>query len=160
LNKKLTIIAISIFFCILSLSTSYALDLLNKEEYAEYWFDPSFTSFSITDNEFDIDVASVSVVISSYDLIDVSILNTYPGYEAYIEFTVSNVGDPVYITSLSFGVYDSSALMLNVFDIVPGTLLGSDEEITGLLVVTILEGALQNSIYDFDVFIDFGDTFP
>lgn len=160
MNKKLGVIVVSMLIALLGVGTSYAVDTLNTSEYAEYWYDPIFTSVSVSDNEGVLDVGVVSAVITSDELVDVDIFNAYPGYEAYIDFTIINIGDPVYITGLSFSDYDTSALSLSVDGIVPGTFLGSEESVSGTLTVTVLDGALQNTVYLFDVFIDFGDSFP
>lgn len=159
MNKKLAVIVISIFISLISISSSYAIDVLNKEEYLEYWYDPIFSDIVfVGDNEVDVEIADVSALIISDDLLEVSITNAYPGYIAYIDYNITNVGDPVSITGLSYSISDSTALSLSNSGITPGTILVSGEIITGSLVVTILSSAYQNSYYTFDVFIDFGEV--
>ena len=165
MNKKLAVIVVSMVIASLGVGTSYAIDTLNTSEYAEYWYDPMFTSVSASDNEGVLDVGVVKAnIIASGELIDVDISNAYPGYEAYIDFTITNTGDPVYITGLRFSDYDTSAdtsaLSLSVTGIVPGTLIGTGESVSGRLTVMVLDGALQNMVYLFDVYIDFGDVSP
>ncbi|RLE40775.1 hypothetical protein DRJ16_06890 [Candidatus Woesearchaeota archaeon] len=160
MNKKLAVIVISMVIASLGVGTSYAIDTLDTDEYAEYWYDPEFTLVSVSDNEGVLDVAVVQAFITSTETIDVNIFNAYPGYEAYIDFTITNTGDPVYVAGLDFDGYDASALSLVVTGIVPGTLLGSEESVSGTLTVSILDGALENTVYLFDVYIDFGDSPP
>lgn len=161
MNKKLAVIIISMVIAFLGMGSSYAVDTLDTSEYAEYWYDPVFTDVSFSDNEGVLDVGLVQAsIMGDGEMIDVDIFNAYPGYEAYVDFTITNVGDPVYIVGLSFSSYDTSALSLVVDGVVPGTFLGSEESVSGRLTVTVLDGALQNMVYLFDVYVDFGDSYP
>ena len=160
MNKKLGVIVVSMLIALLGVGTSYAVDTLNTSEYAEYWYDPIFTSVSVSDNEGVLDVGVVSAVITSDELVNVDIFNAYPGYEAYVDFTITNTGNPVEVVGLKFDDYDTSALSLVVSGIDLGTPLGTGESISGSLTVTVLDGALQNTMYSFNICIGFNESRP
>lgn len=111
-----------------------------------------FTKVTPWDNEIEKDVATTTAHITcDKDAIIVKITNAYPCYEAYIEYTIKNVGNrPVQFTSVTVINPNPEALEITSTDHT-GTVLGPCQTTTGKTTVHILQPAKQNWQYEFEI---------
>ena len=159
MNKKLVLIVLVAFVVVSSMGMSYASDK-----------DVSFISCGTDDNEVAENVGGVSANIDGAGDLIVSLLNAYPGYEAYVTFTIeytdaSGGSDPVYLKAIVVDNGNQSKIDVVVTDpagnpIPIDTILYPDDTLDGLLTVTMLDGAEQAESYSFGVDIDFSDEPP
>jgi hypothetical protein len=113
----------------------------------------------------DDDGKNVGEVSASIDLdgtLSISILGAYPGYEAYVNFTIKNLGyveNPIlYLREIDISnppVLDVAVTYLNGDPILMDTPLDSGEILEGLVTVTVLSGVDELQSYNFDVDIIF-----
>jgi hypothetical protein len=117
-------------------------------------FDVAFTDVIVSDNETEIDVAVASAQITQDgNAINVYILNAYPGYEAYITYTIKNKGKmPAYLNSLTITNPNPEALEISTTDHT-GTWLQPDQTTQGTTTICILQAAKQNWQYQFQISI-------
>ena len=128
------------------------------------WCDVAFTSAEPgdpPDNEGGIDVGYVGTVTldPSGSSINIDIFNAYPGYEAYIDFTITNLGNkPINVDSVSVsGSYDPDELEILVNGVDEGTTLGVGNSWDGTVTTKVLQGAEQNTLYTFTISLVFGN---
>lgn len=113
--------------------------------------DVDFTGVSIVDNEIEKDVAKTCACIYCGETIEVTIVHAYPGYEASLYFTITNIGTKlVYIHNVSINAYDEAEVEIVVSPLV-GIWLRPGDAITGELTVLVLNGAQLDSSYLFHV---------
>ena len=147
---------------------SYATNGLNTDVIAQNWCDVAFTSAEPgdpPDNEVDIDVGDVSVILISRvptlssdvpvndgNRILVTVTTAYPGYEAYVDFTIKNMGTSIIdVNGIVLEDYNDTAMGITVtgfegvIELVPG------EELSGRLTISVLNEAEQNWQYPFVV---------
>ena len=161
MNKKLVLIVLVAFVVMSSMGMSYASDK-----------DVSFISCGTDDNEVAENVGGVSAYITESGDLIVSLINAYPGYEAYVDFTIqytdaSEGSGPVYIKGIYItNDYDGVEMDVVVTDsgginhIPINTILYPDGTLDGLLTVTMLDGAEEAESYSFGVDIDFSEEPP
>ena len=126
------------------------------------WCDVAFTSAAPgdpPDNEDDKDVGDVTVTLDpSGNSITVDIITAYPGYEAYVDFTIANIGNkPIDVNGVVSQTYNTTALAVQVSGVEAGTVLGVGESINGNVTVRVLQGAAQNTVYQFTVGLGFSN---
>lgn len=115
------------------------------------------------DNEVGKNIGTVTASLTGpygdglYNGIAVEILSAYPGYIAYIDFTVENTGDvPINVRGLVSDVYDHNAMSISLAgNIATISQLQAGESVSGTAVITVLNDALQNNLYAFSVGILF-----
>jgi hypothetical protein len=159
MNKKLALIVLVAFIILSSMGMSYASDK-----------DVSFISCGTDDNEVVENVGGVSAHIDGTGDLIVSLINAYPGYEAYVDFTIqytdaSDESDPVYIKAIDIDNGNQSKIDVVVTDpagnpIPIDTILYPNDTLDGILTVTILDGAEETASYSFGVDIDFSEEPP
>jgi hypothetical protein len=117
-------------------------------------FDVAFTNVIASDNEAEMDVAITSAQITpDGNTINVYILNAYPGYEAYITYTIQNKGKmPAHFISLTITNPNPEALEITTTDHT-GTWLPPDQTTQGTTTIRILQEAKQNWQYQFQISI-------
>lgn len=119
-----------------------------------------FISANCSDNESGLDVAACDVNITSESVggedvskLDIDIGNAYPGYEAYADFTIKNVGNyDVQIKSVTITNPSPLALSVTITDLELITLI-PDETVDGTVTVGIRDGAEQKGTYTFNITI-------
>lgn len=139
---------------------SYANGDLNTN--GEICCDVAFTSAGPgdpPDNEIDKDVGDVTVTLDpSGSSITIDVTTAYPGYEAYVDFTIANLGNmPINVDGIVSEDYDETALEIVVSGVVAGTVLGVGESLDGTVTVKVLQGAAQNTVYPFTVGLGFSN---
>jgi hypothetical protein len=151
MNKKLIVVIVFLLVCSGFIGVSYSQDTGNAGNLL-------FTKVHTSDNERIWDVATVSAdILDGGEYINVTILNVYPLYEAYIFFNITNSYDfPVEITSIP-EAYDTITLFITS-DLVVGTTIPAGETIAGFLAVEILQGALQDHPYSFRLDFNFEES--
>jgi len=139
---------------------SYANGDLNTS--GEICCDVAFTSASASDNEFEEgvvdpkDVGAVEVDPSGNDIytksLVVYITNAYPGYKAYIDFTITNMGNkPIDVLGVVSKDYNNTALRIVVTGVVAGGVLYPSRSLDGTVTIKVRQGAKQNTLYPFTV---------
>jgi len=126
------------------------------------WCDVAFTSASLRnppDNEIDKDVGDVTVTLNpGGSSITIDVTTAYPGYEAYVDFTIANLGNnPIDVDGVVSEDYDETALDIVVAGVVAGTVLGVGESLNGMATVKVLQGAQQNTVYPFTLSLGFSN---
>jgi hypothetical protein len=108
---------------------------------------------STTDNEARANIASAFAQITCEGkTLEVCIQNAYPGYEAYITFTIKNKGSlPIRIDEVSIAEYNKEALQVKMAGLTPPVLIGPGGTATASETVRILAGAKQGWRYTFKV---------
>ena len=149
-------IAIIILGVIIVGLTSYSYACLNDGTKPPCHCDIAFVSVSTTDNEAKSNIASVFAQITCEGkTVDVCIKNAYPGYEAYVTFTIKNKGSlPISIDEVCIAEYDKEALQVKIAGLTPPLLIGSSGTAVASEAVRILEGAKQGWRYTFRVKIE------
>ena len=124
----------------------------------ECYCDVKFIDATASDNEFEDDVVdpkdvgSVSAQIVDDNTITVQVDNAYPLYRAYITFILKNTGSmPLHIDEVYLEDYDTTALYVEVTDVVACTWIDPGETATGMVTVEVLQAAKQNWQYPFHV---------
>jgi hypothetical protein len=117
-------------------------------------FDIAFANVIANDNEAEIDVAITSAQITpDGNTINVYISNAYPGYEAYVTYTIQNTGKmPAHFISLTITNPNPEALEITTTDHT-GTWLSPDQTVHGTTTIRILQEAKQNWQYQFQISI-------
>lgn len=163
MKNKLTILVLVVFVAIASIQISYA-----EEEYT------SFVSCGTSDNEFEAgvtdpkNVGSVSANINNGDNLIISVYNDYPGYVAYVNFTIKHLGSietapTVYLAAIDItNAYSGVEMDVSVTDLlgdpIPiNTALAPGDELEGLVTITMLDGADEDSSYSFSVDLSFSE---
>lgn len=151
MNKKLIAVIVFLVVCSGFIGASYSQDTGNDGNLL-------FTEVHTSDNESFWDVATVSAdILGGGEYINVTILNAYPLYKAYIFFNITNSYDfPMEITSIP-ETYDTTTLFINS-DLVVGTTIPAGRTIAGFLTVEILQGALQDHPYSFRLDFNFEES--
>jgi hypothetical protein len=149
-------IAITVLGIIMVGLTSYSYACLNDGTKPRCYCDIAFVSVSATDNEAKINIASVFAQITSEGkTLDVCIKNAYPGYEAYVTFTIKNRGSlPIRIDEVSATEYNKEALQVKTTGLPVSTLIRPGDTVGASETVRILEGAKQGWRYTFKVEIE------
>ena len=124
----------------------------------ECYCDVKFIDATASDNEFEDDVVdpkdvgSVSAQIVDDNTITVQVDNAYPLYRAYITFILKNTGSmPLHIDEVYLEDYDTTALYVEVTDVVACMWIDPGETATGMVTVEVLQAAKQNWQYPFHV---------
>jgi hypothetical protein len=117
-------------------------------------FDVAFTNVIANDNEAEIDVATTHAQITrDENTINVYISNAYPCYEAYITYTIQNMGKmPAHFNSLTITNPNPEALEITTTDHT-GTWLQPGQTTQGTTTIRILQEAKQNWQYQFQISI-------
>ena len=159
MGNKLVILVIVAFFAVASMQMSYA-----EEEYA------AFVGTGSWDNEGIDDAASVESIINDAGDLVISVFNAYPCYEAYVNFTVEHLGSEeaplIYLTAITINnAYAGVEMNVVVTDLagVPiplYTTLLPGEQLEGLVTITMLPDAQEDSSYSFSVDFTFSDVPP
>jgi hypothetical protein len=115
-------------------------------------FDVAFTNVVANDNEAEMDVATILAQIAQDgNIINIYILNAYPGYEASIEYTIQNKGEiPARFDSLTIKNPNPEALKITTTDHTY-TWLQPDQTVQGRTAIQILEEAEENRQYTFQI---------
>jgi len=113
--------------------------------------DVEFTKVATSDNEVDENVADVYAEIGkAKDKMEIRIIDSYPCYEAYVNFAIENTGDkPVHIDEISIEDYDEAALEIEMTNLIVCTWISPGETANGQLAIRTLHEAKQNWRYTF-----------
>ena len=149
-------IAITILGIIMVGLTSYSYACLNDGTKPRCYCDIAFVSVSATDNEAKGNIANVFAQITCEGkTLDVCIENAYSGYEAYVTFTIKNMGSlPISIDEVSATEYDKEALQVKTTGLTISTWIGPGDTVGASETVRMLEGAKQGWRYTFKVEIE------
>jgi len=114
----------------------------------------AFTNVITSDNEAEIDVAITTAQITpDGNTINVYISNAYPNYEAYITYTIKNMGEmPAHFDSLTITNPNPEALEITTTDHT-GTWLSPGQTTQGTTTICILQEAKQNCQYQLQISI-------
>jgi len=114
--------------------------------------DLAFTKVTTSDNEVEKDVATINAYITcDKNTIKVNVINSYPCYEAYITYTIKNVGKyPIQFISLTIINEHPEALEITITNHT-GTVLAPCQTTTGTAKVHTLQQAQQNWQYEFEI---------
>lgn len=139
---------------------SYADGGIELGQVPSCYCDVAFTSAGPgipPDNEGGIDVGYIGTVTldPSGSSINIDIFNAYPGYKAYIDFTVKNLGNKPINVNMVASDYEDTALDIEVAGVEEGDVLGVGESLDGTVTVGLLQGAEQNTVYGFTVSFGF-----
>jgi hypothetical protein len=156
---KTKIFALIILAIIALTSIGYSYACLNGgiqvNCYPSCYCNVVFIKVRTYDNEIEKDVGKVYAQIScDGGTIQVCINNSYPCYKAYINFTIRNKGScPVHIDEVTIQDYNSTALEIEMTNIIACTWISPCETINGLLTVHTLQEAQEYHTYTFKVII-------
>jgi len=158
---KTKIFALIILAIIALTSIGYSYACLNGgiqvNCYPSCYCNVVFIKVRTYDNEIEKDVGKVYAQIScDGGTIQVCIGNSYPCYKAYINFTIKNKGSyPVHIDEVKIQDYNSTALEIEMTNIIACIWISPCETINGLLTVHTLQEAQECHTYTFKVVIKF-----
>jgi hypothetical protein len=162
---KLCVVALLAVIVVASagMGISYAINGLSIGGVPSCYCDVAFTSAELgdpADNEIDKDVASATVTLNAGgSSITVDITVAYPGYEAYIDFTITNLGNkPIDVDGVVSEIYDVDALEIVITGVVAGTVLDVGASLDGTVTIKVLPGAEQNTQYPFTMGLGFSNT--
>jgi hypothetical protein len=115
-----------------------------------------FAKATTHDNEVGKDFGHVSArIIDCGQSIEMTITNGYPHYQAYLNYTIQNVGTlPIQASFLTITNPNPQELKVTSTDHT-GTWLQPSQTVHGKTNVTILDTAKQGSYYTFKIQIDF-----
>ena len=145
---------------------SYANGGIELGQVPSCWCDVAFTSAEPgdpPDNEDDKDVGDVTVTLDpSGSSITIDVTTAYPGYEAYVDFTITNTGcKPIYLYGVNVNYDDSNAedaLDVSVDGLpteLPALLCSGDSWEDGTVTVKVTQDAEQNTVYGFTIEMNF-----
>ena len=148
MNNKIPIIVLVVFVAFASIQMSFAAG-----EYAE------IISVSTSDNEVSPDVGSVSASVNGGGDLIINVYNSYPGYEAYVDFTVENTDEDVtlYLAEIDIdNIYSGVELDVTVTypdgtDIPDDYELGPGETMDCMVTITLLSAAVETQSYGFSI---------
>ena len=159
MGNKLVILFLVAFVAVASMQMSYA-----EEEYA------AFVGTNCWDNEGVVESGTVSSIINNAGDLVISVFNAYPCYEAYINFTVKHLGiedsPTIYLTAITIDNSYAGVEMDVVITDLDGdpiplyTSLSHGEQLEGLVTITMLPDAEEDSSYSFSVDLTFSDVLP
>ncbi|MEM3696541.1 MAG: hypothetical protein QXQ94_03425 [Candidatus Bathyarchaeia archaeon] len=115
--------------------------------------DVKFTCVKTWDNEIEKDVANITanIIGCTGDTIKAYIINAYPCYMAYINYTIKNTGcRPIHFENLTIINPNPEALEITTTNHTC-TWLQPCEKISGITTVHILQPAKQNWTYQFQI---------
>ena len=158
-NLGLPFLVAVIVLVLASMGMSYATD---KEVL--------FIQYGASDNDGVNGVGDVTVYVNQTGVLIVSVYNAYPGYEAYVTFTIKYIylegeEDPIYVTGINPN-YPGTVMDIEVTDpdgvpIPINTPLypnPAEDSIDVELTLTMLPGAEESQPYSFGVDIGFSDV--
>ncbi|MEM0006668.1 MAG: hypothetical protein QXR89_00150 [Candidatus Bathyarchaeia archaeon] len=125
------------------------------DRYCGCYCDVKFTKVTTYDNEVEKDIGNVYAQITCEGkTIDVILTNTYPCYEAYINFTIKNKGcKPAHIDEVKIEEYNKTALEIELTGIIACTWISPCETMKGQLIVHPLQEAEECHTYTFKIVI-------
>jgi hypothetical protein len=152
MKTKLLVILTITMVSLLTISYSYACVTNGALPVNYASFGIEFTAVTVKDNQYILHVAHVQAQITpDHETIDTAITNGYSGYEAYITYTIKNVGSfPVTFDKVSIENYNPEALNVTntkLADVV----LQPSQTTQGTTTVQVLQGAKQHQQYTFQV---------
>ena len=157
MNKKIGLVVVVAVIAIASMQMSYA-----EEEYTK------LVGCATDDNEIDPDLGSVSAIINDGNNLVISVYNAYPCYEAYVNYTVKHVGNletapTVYLDAIDItNPYAGVEMNVVVTDILGNpipinTALDPGETLECLVTITMLDGAVEDESYLFNIDMYFSE---
>ena len=161
MKKKSIVIALVLIIASAGIGTSFsiAVGAFNTNGTIGYNYDVRFISISYSDNEVSYNVATGSAHIIANNISQVTISNAYPGYIAYVDFIMANVGsDPILLDELLISGYNTDALDIQVDGVVLGTFLLPRESTDGQLIIEVLDDASMDTSYPFNIYIGFSGS--
>jgi len=158
MKKELGVLIFVTIIAFASMGTSFAGDKHTAFVQSYAWDEEEFK-----------DVGYVSAYISQTGELIVTVSDAYPGYVAFVSFTIQNIGIPnedpgMYLISIGPINGNTSKLDVAVTDpsgnqIPINTYLDPGDTLDGLLTITALPGAEQDASYSFGANIVF-DSIP
>jgi hypothetical protein len=161
MRKKSIVIALVLIIATAGIGTSFSIAVGAFKTLGPigYNYDVRFIGISYSDNEGSYNIATGIAYIYTNNISIVSISNAYPGYIAYVDFTMANVGnDPILLDELTISGYDTDVLDIQVVDVTVGTFLLPRESTSGQLIVEVLDDAEMDTTYPFDIYIGFSGS--
>ncbi|MEM2568235.1 MAG: hypothetical protein QXH20_07195 [Candidatus Bathyarchaeia archaeon] len=152
MNANLLAILSMTIIALLSIGYSYACKNGGVNINPNKNFDVAFISVTTSDNEAEINVATIHAQIThDQNAIDVYLMNAYPGYEAYITYTIQNIDKiPARFDSLTIKNPNPEALLITTTDHTY-TWLQPGQTVQGKTTIRILETAEENQAYTFQI---------
>ena len=161
MKKKSIVLALVLIIASagIGISFSVAVGAFRGNGPIGYNYDVCFISISVSDNEGSGEVATEVAQIITNNISQVTIANAYPGYIAYVDFTMANIGgDPVLLDDLTIWPYDTDALDIQLDDSILGTFLLPRQLIDGQLTIEVLSDASMDSDHPFTADIRFSGS--
>jgi len=139
--------------CVLILVAVIALVSVQTSYSGDGPYDVSFISCSTSDNEVGKNVGTVNACIDTgTGGIVCSLMDAYPDYEAYVDFTIKNTGGgKIHVSDITINNGNPSALSIALSGITVGVDLIAGETVNGRITITALPGASESSTYSFSV---------
>jgi hypothetical protein len=115
---------------------------------------------SISDNETFKDIAYALADISDNKNMVVTLNNAYPGYAAYINFTITFIGQggPIMLYNLIPLLPINTGAILVDLEGIEGKYIWPGIPIEGQLKVELKHGASMGAVYSFDITLGFSDS--
>jgi hypothetical protein len=154
MRKKGIVLALVFIIASAGIGTSFSIAVGALRTFGPigYNFDVRFIDVTYSDNEGSLDIAIVTAWIYTNNITKVTITNAYPGYIAYVDFIMGNIGNgPILLDDLTVLPYNTDALDIQVDGVTVGTYLQPRESIEGQLIIEVLDGASMDSNYPFDI---------
>lgn len=163
---KLGVLILVAIIAIASVGMSYSLANGEIDTNGVICCDVAFTSAEPgdpPDNEGVIDVGDVIVTLDpSGSSFTIDVTTAYPGYEAYVDFTITNTGcKPIYLYGVNVNYDDSNAedaLDVSVDGLpteLPALLCSGNSWEDGTVTVKVTQDAEQNTVYGFTIEMNF-----
>ena len=156
MKKKLALVVFICFLVLASIGMSYADDK-----------DVIFIDCGSWDNESGINVGTVVAFVDEIGDLNISILNAYPTYEAYVNFTAryhnaSGEDIDVYLTEINITCNDPTAMNISITDtnnqpFPPNKVVHPGDTLDGIATITFLPTAQETFPYWFTVRFIFAD---
>ena len=153
MKKKIALIVIIVVLALCSMSLSYANDNLIAFVGCDSW-----------DNETYKFIGDVNAYIDLDGQLNISITDAYPQYEAYVNFTIKNIGHPedptVLLNEIEVINGNESALSIVVTDLDGNPIpvdapIDPGETLDGLVTISVLNEIEESHTYSFGVKLKF-----
>jgi len=154
--KKPLAILTTILIALLTIGYSYARWSNRININPNKNFNIAFINTLTSDNEAEMDVAAIHAQITpDQNTINIYIINAYPSYEAYVTYTIKNIGKiPSRFDSLTIKNPNPEALEITTTDYTH-TWLQPDQTLQGTITIRILQKANENQAYPIQIIMGF-----
>lgn len=157
MNKKLGLLAVIVCFALSSMQMSFAQENHTVFIGCDSW-----------DNETTKDIGEVYANILNPHNLSITLVDAYPTYVGYVNFTVKNngLGDPDFaflrdiITSYDGNKMDIKVTYLDGSTIPLPTGISAGDTLEGLVTISVLNDVDEDSSYSFNIELIFDNRLP